>query len=138
MRARVARAPQRRVRRLLVAIAVVSVVVGAMSVTTASNSIPPTRLGQQSQATGVTELRPAACASLALTSLVVGTGNFSGTSANDLILASRGARRIRGGAGNDCILGGADATELDGQSGTDVCIGPTAATFRGCETTIMQ
>lgn len=100
--------------------------------------MPPSRLGQRTLATGVTELRPFACASLALTNLVVGSGNFTGSSANDLILAQPGARRIRAGVGDDCILGGAYANELDGQGGSDICIGLASATFRGCETIIRQ
>lgn len=46
--------------------------VSVLSVDTASNSVPPTRLGQDVRAIGPNDLKPAACAALNLTRKVVG------------------------------------------------------------------
>jgi hypothetical protein len=116
----------------------VVVLLGLLSVTTASNTVPVSRLGSRTVATGIAELRPLACSTMTLTVLLKGTGNISGSNSAELILAARGAAKITGSGGNDCIVGGADATDIDGGAGTDVCIGPPAVKYKGCESTITR
>jgi Ca2+-binding RTX toxin-like protein len=86
----------------------------------------------------VDQARPTQCA-LAVTALVIGTGNFTGGAASELILGSTGADVvIQGGNGNDCLVGGGGDDSLRGDQGTDTCIGgPGTDTFQAtCETQI--
>ena len=79
-------------------------------------------------------LKPAACASITLTTVVAGT---TGTSGADLLLGSAAAESMSGLGGNDCILGGGGNDTINGGAGTDVCIGgPGTDTFVSCETQI--
>ncbi|HMK07725.1 MAG TPA: hypothetical protein VK449_01720, partial [Anaerolineales bacterium] len=45
----------------------------------AANTVPATRLGQQTNAITANTLKPSACASISLTSIVTGSGTFNGT-----------------------------------------------------------
>lgn len=122
---------------LVVALLLGPLVVGTLSVTTATNSVPNTKLGATTLVTGVTELRPYVCSGIAVTTLVTGTRTtLSGTGGSDLILGKANTRNIDGKGGNDCIAGGSGARSIIGGSGNDVCIGPWAATFQSCETVI--
>jgi Ca2+-binding RTX toxin-like protein len=105
---------------------------------TATNTVPATNLGRTTQPITANALKPAPCAALNLSAVVVGTGTFSGGSASELILGGSGIDTIRGGAGTDCLLGGGGNDSLRGDGGTDVCIGgPGADTFfASCETQI--
>jgi len=124
---------------LIFALVLGPVVLGTLSATTASNTVPNTKLGTTAQVTGVTELRPYVCSVLAVTTLVTGAGNtLNGTNGSDLILARSSTRTINGKNGNDCIVGGSSARTIDGGSGNDVCIGPQSATFKNCETTVRR
>src|SRR5437016_11901318 len=53
---------------------------------TAGNTVPATNAGLVTRAIRADDIKPAACAGMTLTNLVVGNGVFSGTTANDLIL----------------------------------------------------
>lgn len=117
-------------------VAVLVLLIELLSVTTASNTVPASRLGSRTRATGITEIRPTVCAALTLTNLVTGTKKITGTSGADLILAARGTTSISGGNGNDCIMGGADADSIDGGGGTDVCVGSRTANYTSCATII--
>jgi len=121
-----------------VVLAAVVVLLGLLSVTTASNTVAVSRLGSRTVATGIAELRPLACSAMTLTVLLEGTGNITGSNSAELILAARGAKKINGQGGSDCIVGGADATDIDGGPGTDVCIGAAGVKYKGCETTITR
>jgi len=124
---------------LVVALLLGPVVIGTLSVTTATNSVPNTKLGATTLVTGVTELRPYVCSGVAVTTLVTGTGTtLNGTNGSDLILAKANTRNIDGKGGSDCIVGGSGARSIKGGSGNDVCIGPWAASFESCETVIHQ
>jgi len=82
-------------------------------------------------------LKPAECAGLSLSVLVIGSGSFGSASAtaNELLIGSAGTDRIQGGHGDDCLVGGAGNDTLRGGTGTDVCIGGGGTdTFSGCET----
>jgi hemolysin type calcium-binding protein len=88
------------------------------------------------------DLKPASCAGITVTTLLTGTGAFSGTAASELVLGGSGVDTITAGGGDDCILGGGGNDSIQGQSGTDVCIGgPGFDTFGviglgGCDTEI--
>lgn len=104
---------------------------------TGSTGVPASRGGTHTTARTIAQLLPAECAGIGATSLVTGTGTFSGTTSGDLMLAGAGIDAPSGGQGNDCIHGGGGADTISGGSGTDVCIGgPGIDTFSGCETQI--
>jgi Ca2+-binding RTX toxin-like protein len=114
----------------------VAVVVAALvAALTAANNVPATNVGRIQQAITADDLKPAACAGIALTTVVAGT---NGTNGNDLLLGSGAAATLKGNNGNDCIVGGAGNDSLNGGPGTDVCIGgPGTDTFNAsCETQI--
>jgi Ca2+-binding RTX toxin-like protein len=132
--------------RLIVFALVVLVLASVLTADAAANTVPQTRLTDQSRAITVNDLKPPECAGINLNNIVVctGTGICSGTGGNDLILGTAGSDtglngRIVGGNGNDCILGGAGNDDLRGQGGNnDVCIGgPGNDTLNAnCETRI--
>jgi hypothetical protein len=71
------------------------------------------------------QLAPAGCSSLTLSSLVTGSGNFSNSRSNALILGSAGANTITDTGTYNCIIGGGGTNTITGPS-TDVCIsGPS-------------
>lgn len=115
-----------------------AVVAGAVVVAhTAANAVPATRVGTSSAAVTANLLKPSSCASLTLSTLVTGTGTFSGTAAANLVLGSAGVDRISALGGSDCVLGGGGNDRLTGGAGIDVCIGgPGTDTFVTCETQI--
>ena len=109
---------------------------------TATSSVPGTRADHNLLSIGPNDLKPADCAGITVTTLLTGSGTFSGTGDSDLVLGGSGADTITAGGGNDCILGGGGNDSIRGESGTDVCIGgPGIDTFGilgsgGCETEI--
>jgi Ca2+-binding RTX toxin-like protein len=116
------------------------IIVGVISALAATNTVPTTRADSVSQAINANALKPIECAALNLTSVVLcpgGGANCDGTGANELILGSLSAERIRGRGGTDCILGGDGNDNIIGNAGGDVCIGgPGTDTFATCETAI--
>src|SRR5580765_6564490 len=54
------------------------------------NTVPKSGIGQSITTITANALKPAACASLNLTAIVVGSGSFRGTAANELMLGSAG------------------------------------------------
>ncbi|HET9906101.1 MAG TPA: hypothetical protein VFQ23_05660 [Anaerolineales bacterium] len=100
----------------------------------ATNTIPNTRLGYKNLALFHNNLKPSACASISVTTLVTGAGVITGTMGNDLILASPGVDIIDGSGGNDCIVGGSSDDILTGGLGNDICLGgPGTDSFISCE-----
>jgi Ca2+-binding RTX toxin-like protein len=123
-------------RQVLVAALVPTVLALALATTawSASSTVPGSKASRIVQSIGVNDLKPAACAGITLSTLVVGV---NGTSSDDLLLGTAGIDIMNGGAGNDCILGGGGADTIAGGTGTDVCIGgPGTDTFSSCETSI--
>ena len=108
-----------RVSMTMLAAMVLLSVIGAVA---ASNTVPFTRLDEDSFSITANDLKPSECATMNLTNIVVVT-NGSGTAGNDLILGSSGGDNIRGGAGNDCIVGGGGDDTLQGQRGDDIILG---------------
>jgi Ca2+-binding RTX toxin-like protein len=102
---------------------------------TATNVVPSSR-ADASIGPGPTanELKPAACAALNLTVIVVGGGS-GGQAA--LVLGTAGNDNLVGATQGDCLVGGAGNDRLNGGPGTDVCIGGAGTdTFQACETQI--
>jgi Ca2+-binding RTX toxin-like protein len=99
------------------------IVLGAVNAFAAANTVPFSRLDQDSFAITANELKPNRCNSLNLTNIVVISGSGAGTSGNDLILGSAGDDSIRGGDGDDCIVGGGGNDSLQGQKNNDILLG---------------
>jgi Ca2+-binding RTX toxin-like protein len=98
---------------------------------TASVAVPVSRIGLDTRAAGADDVKPAACAGLAL----IAVRNLTGTADPELVVGGAGDDTLDGGAGADCLLGGAGDDTLDGGDGTDVCIGGGGATvYLRCET----
>ena len=100
--------------------------------------VPITRLTDQSSAVTADTLKPAACTSITLTTILycpAAGGACMGTDASELIIGSAAADDIQSGKGNDCILGAGSDDSIRGEQGTDVCIGgPGTNTFhQSCE-----
>ena len=107
----------------------------------ATNTVPTTRLTNQTKTVNANALKPAACASLNLTAIIIcpaAGGYCSGTDASELILGSPLIDDIQGGKGDDCILGGGGDDSIRGEQDNDVCIGgPGNDSFHNtCETQI--
>ena len=118
--------------RVVLALAVVLALIGSRSVLAGGNAVPATNATRYSVAITADALKPASCAGITLTTLVIGV---TGTAGDDLLLGTANADTMNGGQGNDCILGGGGDDTLKGGPGTDVCIGgPGIDTFSNCET----
>ena len=110
----------------------VLLVVGAGRVVAAGNAVPASNAGRYSVAITANTLKPASCAALTLTTVVVGV---TGTSGADLLLGTAGADTMNAAGGTDCVLGGGGNDSINGGAGVDVCIGgPRTDTFSNCET----
>lgn len=106
----------------------------AVTAIAATNSVPFTRLTDQSEYIGINDFKPYACGGTSLTNLVSGSGILTGTAGNDLILGSSGADVIDGLGGNDCIVGGGGDDQITGGDGNDVCLsGDGYDVFTSCE-----
>jgi hypothetical protein len=116
----------------------VPLVLAAVPALTAANTVPSTRAVHDVRAIALDDLKPGDCGSINVTSLVTGSGVFSGTAGNDLILGGSGGDTISAGGGNDCVLGGGGNDTIDGGLlGQDVCVGgPGTDVFVNCETQV--
>ena len=120
---------------------IILILVSSVNAIAASNTVPPTNLWdwrtEISAASAANMLKPAACASLNLTNIVVGSGHVGGKIGNDLIIGSAGNDNIDGNNGDDCILGGGWDDIINGGNGYNVCIGwPGNDTFTNCDVII--
>lgn len=108
--------------------------VSVVSALAAGLNVPASNLGRQSVPVTAEDIKPAACGGIYLSNIVRGSGTFTGTAANDLIIGSAGTDTIDGAGGDDCILGSAGDDSLAGSEGNDVCIGSAGSdTFTDCE-----
>jgi hypothetical protein len=113
------------------------ILVSAITAFAASIDIHPSNVGVESIPVRAEDIKPPACSALYLTNIIRGSGLFSGTAGNDLILGSTGNDTIDGGGGDDCIVGGDGDDTIDGNSETDVCVGGAGSdNFSNCETEI--
>jgi Ca2+-binding RTX toxin-like protein len=102
-----------------------------------ANTIPASHLGSTSSIINADALKPVECAGIAITNIIIDSGNIKGTTQNDLILGSPGVDKINGKGGIDCILGGGGDDDIAGTGAGDVCIGgPGNDTFSKCDTII--
>ena len=125
-----------RVRLVLPAIAVLTLAVSVTTGETAANGVPGTKADNETQAITAETLKPAACAGITLTAILIGPGSLTGTAANELIISDGTVNnKLNGGGGNDCIIGSSAKNQFTGGTGTDVCIGNGGGdTFATCET----
>jgi Ca2+-binding RTX toxin-like protein len=122
--------------RLLVLAALAALAAVASLTLTATNTVPSTHVGRRQLSIDANALKPAACAALNLTNLVVGS---NGTAANDLILGPAAGSTFAGNGGVDCMVGGAGKDKFtgNGPKAGDVCIGNGGSdTFTKCTTSI--
>jgi Ca2+-binding RTX toxin-like protein len=110
----------------------------ASTAQTSANTVPGTKMKNDTRTIGAEDLKPVECASITLTAKVTGSGTITGGAAAELITGSAGVDTISGSGGNDCLLGGAGNDSLNGGAGTDVCVGGLGTdTFNAsCETQI--
>jgi hypothetical protein len=100
----------------------------------ASIDIPDSNIEQQTVPLRADDVKPAACNGIYLNNIVRGSGVFSGTPGNDLIVGRSGPDVIDGAGGNDCILGGNGDDVISGGDGTDICLGGLGTdAFETCE-----
>jgi Ca2+-binding RTX toxin-like protein len=120
--------------RLLTFGLVALIIISSVTAFAAVNTVPATNIANKTVNVGINDLKPSTCTGLTLTNLVTGTGTFTGTEGNDLILGSSAADVIDGLGGDDCILGGGGDDLITAGDGTDICIGgPGTDTFINCE-----
>ena len=113
------------------------IVVGAINALAAANTVPPSAADEIVLPINANALKPAECAGLNLTEVVIWQPGMARDRDPSLILGSQNADSIQGGKGADCILGGGGDDQLDGDQGSDVCIGgPGNDTFKQCSTKI--
>ena len=129
---------RKNIRRLFFVMLGSVVILGIVTAFAANVAVPVTRLTDQARAITANTLKPASCSAITLTSVVICTGgNCDGSNANELLLGTANAERIRGRGGTDCIVGGGGNDQLVGNGSNDVCIGgPGTDTFTTCETQI--
>lgn len=102
------------------------ILISVITVLAATNTVPETRLMDQSSAIPASVLAPSECASIRynLTAIVVCTGGYcTGSNANELMLGTTGNDSIDGKNGDDCIVGGGGDDTLNGSNGNDVLVG---------------
>ena len=121
-----------RVGCALIALAVAATVVTSF---TASTNVPASTVGTLTIPEAISQSSPPGCASLTLTSLVLGSGVFSNSTSHALILATAAKDTINDTGHDNCIVGGGGKDVIRGTS-TDICIiGPTAgANYTTCTT----
>lgn len=113
------------------------IIVTSMTAIAAANTVPPSQVDDQSVSYNINHLKPSACSGITLSNLITGSGTLTGTTGNDLIIASSGADVIDGVGGDDCILGGGGADTITGGDGSDVCLGGAELdSFTTCESEV--
>lgn len=86
----------------------------------AANSVPSSRMDDDSFSITANDLKPSDCSSLNLTNIATSGGETAG---NDLLLGTSGADTLTGDDGDDCIVGGGGDDTLRGQKGNDIILG---------------
>jgi hypothetical protein len=99
---------------------------------TASTNVPTSRAGSSVQARLISQLAPVGCNTLSLSAVAQGTGTFSNTRSNTLVLGSAKSDTITDTGSDDCIVGGGGTDAVTGTA-TDICVtGPTLGTAQKC------
>jgi len=124
--------PGRRIGLAAVLVSVTLLLASAATAIGAANVTPASKITVSVRPIGANDLKPSQCATLTLTTLVIGA---TGTNAADLQLGSSAADNLDGKNGADCIIGGAGDDTINGGGGADICIGgPGTDTFTNCTT----
>jgi Ca2+-binding RTX toxin-like protein len=124
---------QKIIRILLISL-VLMIVISAIYGLSASNTVPESGLGSETQSVTAEQVKPVECNSLSLEFI---SSSSTGSILNDLVLGTSSSDSLSGLSGNDCLVGGEGDDTLDGGEGTDICIGGGGAdTFLNCETEI--
>ena len=110
----------RRLPQLAAGSLVALIGVSAFGASAATNTVPPTLLGQSDTGVLIGQLAPAECAGMGLTVIRVGSGGSGG--GNALVLGTSASETLTGGGGDDCIIAGSGSDTLNGQGGDDVLI----------------
>lgn len=101
----------------------------------AANTLSAPRLGESLSAITANMLKPAACASMNLTTITIcpAKGKCNGTGASNLILGTDGNDTIFGKNGDDCIIPGGGDDTVQGNNGNDICVeGPGNDVYKAC------
>ena len=130
MRRRAART-RARARVVLAARAGAGLLVLAVAATlvtsfTATTNVPASNVGASYEALTIPELAPPGCSTLALTSVHVGSGEFSNAGSHVLVLGGAGTDVITDTGVGNCIVAGGGTNSVIGTS-SDVCV--TGATL---------
>ena len=100
---------------------------------TASTTVPASNAGQFFVGGEVSQGAPAGCSSLALTSLVTGSGNFSSNASNALILGDEGSNKLNSTGQHNCIVAGGGRDRVTARSSSICITGPDSrASYSGC------
>lgn len=122
-----------RVAALAAAALVLLAVTGA---STATNTVPGSRLGVASAPITLNDLAPDVCKSLDLTTLILAVDKVTrGTKSNDLIFGQASGQTINGQQGNDCLVGNGGIDTIAGNQGFDICIAGAGSTV-DCEVVV--
>jgi Ca2+-binding RTX toxin-like protein len=107
--------------RVVLLCALLGISAVALTILTASNTVPSSSVGKSQSTIDANALKPGAC-NWNLTTVVT---NGAGTAGNDLILANASGGTLTGNGGQDCMIGGAgvDTFKGNGNHAGDVCIG---------------
>ena len=123
--------------RLVIMMLLALITVSVVSALAAGVNVPASNVGQQSIPVRAEDIKPDACETVYLTSIVRGSGTLTGTAGNDLIIGSAGADTIDGAGGDDCILGSGGDDIVAGAEGNDICVGGVGSDmFTDCEVEI--
>jgi len=127
--------PGARPSRLAIGGTLLALVIAVTLVTslTAKTNVPASRAGASNEPRLLSQLTPAACSSLGLTTIQFGSGNFDTTASHVLMLGTSGVNVINDNGGHNCIVGGGGRDVVSG-AWTDVCIvGPgLGSTYDKC------
>ena len=96
------------------------ILLGIMNAFAAANTVPSSRLDDDSIPITANDLKPSDCSSLNLTNVATAGGETAG---NDLLLGTSGNDTLSGDDGDDCIVGGGGNDTLRGQKGNDIFLG---------------
>ncbi len=83
------------------------VLASILTATAASNTVPPSRLTNQTKPISANDIKPSQCADFTLSSIVVCGSSpvCNGKTANELIIGLPGTSKINGHAGQNCCVG---------------------------------
>lgn len=93
-----------------------------VTVRTAANTLPRTKVAQVVQPLLAEQFKPSACSAITVTRLRVGSTVVFGSGNADVLLGTGANDLLRGGNGNDCIIGGGGVDDCRGGGGVDYFI----------------